>query len=474
MRPAVQERGWDPWQPMFAARAVLTVAEGIGSRFHQVVSPRGAARTWPWRAAAGAGAVVDLAKAVWFGGDKRLRLPTRLALDAADLALWCLAAEDDADTSEDAVIPGVALAAGAGARLGPGGLVVPAVNAAVAAAVRSRRGHQLRLEQFSWQVMGVVGGWCVRMLAARRRDRLERQQDLENEARTQRAELAGFHDLIVEHEGAVDLLQRANALIELSAPGGRRLSFEGTVKAAAAEAARGQATYLADALAAWERRHNLRRELAGVVLLQLAEGAGTQLLSHAQVTALHGALDALPLGGTVAVDVVRAQPEDPPFMERRLTVGQWPVRLPGEGAPRRWVFDATPVAFLLDLGWLSQPTGAQREAVPWKATIGPLAATVGAALWSARREDANRSIPPLASVAASGAITLVYTAAATRTMRNPHTDDGVSRFPWVMALQGYELVRGINTEEAPPAARALGWAAMAAIVATGWRLSPPP
>ena len=36
-----------------------------------------------------------------------------------------VAARDDTDTSEDAVIPGVALAAEAGARLGPTGFVVP-------------------------------------------------------------------------------------------------------------------------------------------------------------------------------------------------------------------------------------------------------------------------------------------------------------------------------------------------------------
>src|SRR5579884_3998010 len=143
-----------PWQAFVAARDVFTIVQGLGSRFHQVVSPRAGARTPGWRTAALVCGAGDVAKAVWLGRNDRFHLLPRLALDAGDLALWCLCADDDADTSEDAVIPGVTLAAEAGARLGPAGLVVPATNAAVAALVRRSRGHRLRLDQFTWQLMG--------------------------------------------------------------------------------------------------------------------------------------------------------------------------------------------------------------------------------------------------------------------------------------------------------------------------------
>jgi hypothetical protein len=132
-----------PWQAIVDSRAVLTAVQGLGSRFHQVVSPRAAAQTTGWRLAAALGATVDVAKAHVLARDDRFRLGSRLLLDAADLALWCVAAGDDTDTSEDAVIPGAALATEAGARLGPIGLAVPVANAAVAAAVRRARGHRL-------------------------------------------------------------------------------------------------------------------------------------------------------------------------------------------------------------------------------------------------------------------------------------------------------------------------------------------
>lgn len=197
-----------PWQAIVDSRAVLTAVQGLGSRFHQVVSPRAAAQTTGWRLAAALGATVDVAKAHVLARDDRFRLGSRLLLDAADLALWCVAAGDDTDTSEDAVIPGAALATEAGARLGPIGLAVPVANAAVAAAVRRARGHRLRLEQFSWQLMGTGGGWAVQVLAERRRRRLDAKHQADLAARAQQAELAGLHDVIAEHEGPIDILQR--------------------------------------------------------------------------------------------------------------------------------------------------------------------------------------------------------------------------------------------------------------------------
>ena len=465
---------WRPWGAMVEARAVQTAVQGLGSRFHQTVSPRGAAGSPGWRAMAALGAVNDVVKARWLAGHDRFRLWPRLAWDAADLALWCMAARDDTDTSEDAVIPGASLATEAGARLGPAGLVVPLTTAAVAAAVRSRRGHRLRLEQFSWQLMGLVGGWAVRLAASRRKRRQDRAHAEELTARVQQAELAGLNDVIVEHEGAMDLLQRATALIDLSVPGARRRSLAGAVKAAVAETIRGRATYLGDAVATWQADHNIRRDLEGLVTVVLEPGAGTVLLSDTQAGALRERLEARTLSGTVTVQLVGAKPPGGSYGPLRLSVDGEELQLPGERSGTRWVFDATPVAFLLDVGWLAQPTGAQREAVPWSATAPSLLASLAAALWSARRAERNRSITPGAAVGASAAITLVYTVASTTTMRQPHTAGGVSRYPWVMALQGYELVRGISAEEMSARTRVAGWLGTAAIVTLGWTRSPRP
>lgn len=451
---------------------MLTAAQGIGARFHQAVSPRGAARTGAWRAVAVISGAGDLAKAMALSRDRQPRIALRWLADAADLALWCSAAGDDSDTSEDAVIPGAALAVEAAARWGAPGAVVPLANAAVAAFVRRRRGHRLRLEQFSWQAMGTIGGLSLRRLAERRRLQLEAHLAVERGARLRRAELAGFHDAIVENEGAVDLLQRALTLIELAAPGGQRLgSFAGAVKAAVAETARGQAAYLGDALSAWQAEHNRRPDLTGLVQLSYGPAEGLLLLGPSQVDQLYQRLDRLDLSGTVTVD---HEPQRAPFGACRLRVGVQELYLDAtEGVPR-WVFDATPVGFLMDLGWLAQPAGAHREAVPWSVTVPPMLASLAAALYWARREDSNRSIKPAASVAVSGLITVGYTVAANKTMRHPHTADGASRFPWVMALQGYELIRGIPSEESGARTRVLGLLGTAVIVVAGWHGSPRP
>lgn len=478
MTASVQERSWQPWDAVVESRAVLTAAQSLGARFHQALSPRGAARTPGWKALAGGQAALDLARARWLAGHRRFMAGPRWLADAADLALWCWAARDDPDTSEDAVIPGVALAAEATARLGAPGLIVPLANATVMTAVRRRRGHRLRLEQISWQLMGSLGGWCIRALGERRQRRSKAHRDVERSARQRRAELTGFHDLIVEHEGAVDLLQRATTLIDLGSPApvrqpsGRGLT--GAIKASAAEVARGEATYLAEALAAWQSRHNQRPDLAGVAYLDLGPGSGLELLSPRQVELLHQRLDELDPSGRVAVSVTRAGRPGRPFGSCHLEIGGHPLDLPAESPGRRWVLDVTPVAFLMDLGWLAQPTGSHRESVPWSVTGPPMVAALAAAVYSARREEANVTISPLTSMAVSGFLTLGYTVGASRWMRNPHTADGVSRYPWVMALQGYELVRGVSAERSSPAVRLAGRLGTGAIIVTGWRLSPRP
>ena len=84
--------------------------------------------------------------------------------------------------------------------------------------------------------------------ARRRGAQLERDHDLELRARLQGAELAGLHDVVMTNEGAIDILQRATALVELGAGNARRSDFAGAFKADVAAAVRSSATYLRDAL----------------------------------------------------------------------------------------------------------------------------------------------------------------------------------------------------------------------------------
>jgi hypothetical protein len=456
------------------SRSTLTLVEGLGSRIHQTVSPRGAARTPGWRLVAGASSALDVAKARRLTRDDRFGLGARLALDAADLAVWCLAARNDADTSEDAVIPGVALAAEAGARIGPAGFVVPVVNAIVAAAVRRRRGHRLRMEQFSWQFMGVAGGWMLTVFARRRRAVLERDHDRDLRARLQGAELAGLHDVVMTNEGAIDVLQRATALIDLGGANGRRRDFAGAFKADVAAAVRSGATYLRDALMIWQTRHNLQPELSRAVHIDLEPADGTILLGAAQVARLHAALDRLAPAGRVPVAPVDRVESSRPYGARDLSIDGVVVALASDTPQRSWTFDAIPTAFLMNIGWLLQPTGRHREAVPWSATALPLGMGIGATIWSARRADRDGVVSPRRALAVSFAGTFVYTVASSRTMRNPHADGSISRYPWTLTLNGYELVRSIVARDLDTAERWLAAAGTVAIVATGWAFAPRP
>lgn len=468
-----------PYSAVVRTRSTLTLIEGLGSRLHQIVSPRGAAKTGAWRAAATASAAVDVAKARWLVRDQRFALGGRLALDAADLALWCIAARDDTDTSEDAVIPGVALAAEAGARLGAAGFVVPAVNACVAACVRRRRGHDLRLEQFTWQLMGVAGGAVLTRFARRRRAALEREHDRDLPAMLQTAQLAGLHDVVMINEGAIDVLQRATALVDLGGPAGRRRDFAGAFKADIADAVRAHATYLRDALMVWQTRHNFQPDLHRAVIVELDPQAGTILLTSEQVQRLHDTLDAMDLSGRVAIAPVDATEAARPYGHRNLMVNEAVIALPSAVAERTWRFDAIPTAFLMNICWLLQPTSRQREAVPWSATALPLAMSVGATVWSARRADRDGAASPRLALGLSFASTLTYTIASNLTMRQPYGADASaaeasSRFPWTLALQGYELVRSIVAADLDGPQRSLAAAASVAIVATGWLLAPDP
>ncbi len=463
-----------PHDAVVWVRSTLTLLEGLGSRIHQTLSPRGAARSHRWRVAAALSGVVDVAKAKYLTRDSRFGLIPRLALDAADLSLWCMAARDDTDTSEDAVIPGVALAAEAGARLGPGGFIVPAVNAGVAAGIRYRRGHRLRLEQFSWQVMGVAGGWMLSVFARRRRNALELEHDQELRARLQGAELAGLHDVVMTNEGAIDVLQRATALIDLGGVTARRRDFAGAFKADVADAVRSRATYLRDALVVWQARRNLHPELSRAVMIDLPSDDGTILLSAEQVAQLHDALDALALAGRVRVESVDRVEAARPYGNRDLDIDGTMVALPASVSERAWTFDAIPTAFLMNVGWLLQPMGAHREAVPWKATALPLAMGVGATVWSARRADRDGVASPHIALTVSFVGTLTYTVAASRTMRHPHADGSISRFPWTLPLQGYELVRSIAVPHLGLSERRVAALGTAVIVAVGWALAPAP
>ena len=248
----------------------------------------------------------------------------------------------------------------------------------------------------------------------------------------------------------------------------------GKFKADIASAARAQATYLRDALLVWQSEHNLEPDLTRMVRFDLVPDHGTVLLTESQRIRLYANLDALDPVGSAPVMVVDLEEARRPGGTRDLVVCGKSIALPCETKAKTWRFDAIPVAMLMEVGWIIQPTGAHREAVPWSSTAVPLAIAGVATGWATRRVDRRGNAPPRLATAAAFATTVSYTLLATRSMRHPHTDAGISRFPWVMALQGYELVRTIASVDLNPNEQRIARCGTVAVIALGWALSPTP
>jgi hypothetical protein len=456
------------------ARVATHLMWRLCSRFHAVVSTRGAAKTPLWRGLAVASVGADLVGARWLRRDREFHLGPRLVVDAADLALWCMAAGDDPDTTSDSVIPGVGLAAEAGARLGLRGLVVPAVSASVMAIVRKRRGHDLRLWQVGWQVMGVIGGIGLSVSAARRRLAVEEEHRRDLEARMQAGQLAGYHALVTAADPVADRLQRATALVDLGGEGQRRTSSVNAWKATLAEVTRERAAFLADVLMLWQSAHNLHPDLQTMVRLAIEPGSGTVLLTLSQADELRRALDTLDLRGTVAVELADPTESRRPDGRRDLIVADQLVSLGRPAESLSAIYDAVPTAFVMSTLWFLPPLSDTREGLPPGGAAVPVVLSSAAALWSAVRANREGLVPRRPSILLSGIATVVYTLTSSRMAKNPHSPDGASWFPWMLALQGYELVTEHCGPDLPALELRMARLGAAAVVGLGWLRSPPP
>lgn len=456
------------------ARVATHLLWHLGSRIHAVVSSRGAAKTTPWRVAAGASLAADLAVAMRLRRDPEFHLVPRLAIDAADLALWCWAAGDDPDTTSDSVIPGVGLAAEAGARIGMRGMVVPAFSALVMGVVRKRRGHDLRLWQAGWQVMGVLGGMGLSVSAARRRQVVEGEHRRDLEARLQASELAGYHSLVSDTDPVADRLQRATALIDLSGPQRERRSALNAWKAALGEVTRERAAFLADVLLTWQAAHNLHPDLHSVVRLELEPGAGTVLLTLSQAEELRRILEGLELRGVVPVRLIDAVEARRADGRRDLMVGDHLVALERPAEALSMIYDAIPTSLAMSTLWFLPPLSETREAVPLRWTVVPAAVTAATGIWATVRANRDGLAPRAPVIALSALASAVYTYGSAASARHPHSPDGASWFPWMFALQGYELVTEHCGPELTPRQRLLVRMGVPCMVALGWLRSPRP
>jgi hypothetical protein len=124
--------------------------------------------------------------------------------------------------------------------------------------------------------------------------------------------------------------------------------------------------------------------------------------------------------------------------------------------------------------WFLPPLSETREAVPLNRTLGPAAMTAATGVWSAVRANRDGLAPRGPVIALSALASAVYTYSSATAARHPHSPDGASWFPWMFALQGYELVIEHCGPELTPRQRQLVRMGVPCLVALGWLRSPRP
>jgi hypothetical protein len=415
----------------------LHLGQHLGSRIWQMMSPLGAAQTAGRRALALGFGAADVVTSRWLLQAPRRHRGVQAAIDLLDTAVWSSLAADEPESSRCAIIPGAALCAELGAEQQLRALALPLAHAAIAGVVRKRRGHTLRLGQIGWQVWGIMGSVLLADIGRRRR-RKEMARHLEAlRPSLVAAELAGMNDVGIVADDLLDSVQRASTLIELSL--GARGGFigdldAGAIKQSMADMTRASGAYLSDAVAQWQALHNtVAVDLRSVVRIEVPVRHRTDVLSAHQVANLNRFLDEVDPRGQVTLAV---EPD-------RITLAGRSLPMVMMAPPAMLYFDPLPVGLLMTAAWMAAPTGAVREHLRWSSAGLPVAIAAGGAALalkqSSDRSHAGHANPSMALGAAGTALAL-YSFLAPKGVRRPFTPEGVSRFPFTQALQGFLMI----------------------------------
>jgi hypothetical protein len=465
-----------PWRAdddsvVLAQRARFHLFLRLAARVLEVLSAR--------RAGRGAGAVPrallsaagDVAGAALLQRSTRFALAPRLAADALDAAVW----SPTPDQSELAAQTGVPLAVEAGVRLGPAGLVVPAVNAAVSALLARRRGQRATPSSFRWQTLGVVLGMGLRGYEERRRRAAEARHEVERAAELELAYLQGQHEVAMGADSVVDLVFRLSPLLAGSGCEHLPAQMLARWKQSLADVAGSRATYLGVALGVWQYTHNgASPDLRADVVFHLGPGDGTVLLTRAQVARLETALDGLGLRGDVRVALADPEAAWLPGRPRDLVLGDAMVRLPPDPGPAPHRFDPGPVAFVAAAVWCLDSAGPSGPGSSWAAVLPLTAAYTALAFWSDRAIDRRGDAAHPAILLAAQAVGLVEAVAATATMARSRGVTGIQRYPFLNPVNVTGLLAALYSRSLRPGQLALVGSGVAASVVLGLAALPEP
>jgi hypothetical protein len=457
----------DGFQALVGRRTRLHVGVRVGVRMWLVAAPSGWAGSLRG-ARVMVGGAGDVLTAFWLSRNDALGW-WRLAADCAEAAVWAATAADTNDAGRPAFMPSIPLALEAGARMGPVGIVVPAVLTATVAAVRAAKGHRLRLGQAAWPALSGAGGWA---LAGYQRGRL-RQLMVERDGATSAGVAAAFRagplDAAAAADSVIDEVQRACLLME-DAGGPSLRAAVATWKASLAETIRHEAVYLLDALWQWQALRNMHADLSTAVRFDI-DPTPPVILTRRQAAELWQCLDELAPRGPVSVEVIDPVEAARPGGQRRLRIGAHELVLAPDERPS-WLIDVSPLFLALAGVRVACSSFPDLGAVPLAVTL-PAAAGYGtAAIWGHRRL-VRRGLTVRPGIAAAAlAIAAPYAVAATLTSTSGSTSAGLPQFPVAGALQGLLFVLGSVNSSLTARQRQLVATAVTSIGLAAWACSP--
>jgi uncharacterized membrane protein YsdA (DUF1294 family) len=392
----------------------------------------------------------------------------RLALDTCDAAIWSVALGHPADVAALIAAPLAFQAMWQGRWQAA---LVPGVVGGVTSAVLLLLGRPLEPAPFLWPSFAAVGGAVALRYMERRVAEEQRTLAAAVDAAAGQAELAGQTSIAMGADTIVDLLARTVSLLALGSgrpPDSPLLTW----RAALAETAASRAAYLGVALTRWQRHYNSSSpDLSADVDLRWNAGAGTTLLSPAQVVFLDRALGALGLRGVVPVAV--RHPDGPMGRERVLAVGRGRVVLPADPGLAAPALDPGPVVLLAGGVSILGQSIPWFEAVPLWVTV-PLAAVAALLAWRSHRcvtrlgRRCHHRVLWVALVV--GGLDAIL---STLTMRHVATDNMV-RLPYLLFLLWTIPLIVLYWRDLTRTQRGVAVAAAGAIVAAGAGISPVP
>jgi hypothetical protein len=392
-------------------------------------------------------------------------LGVRLALDAADAGIWTALLHGHPDLTAAVAGP---LAVQWGLWHSRRALLVPAVVGGVVLTAGLLDGGR-------WQPMGLVwplaGALCGISAHAAMRGRLrweEAAADTARQAAAGRAQIGGQAEVAMGADSVLDLLARTAPIVAAHEDRPQPAPFAAW-KAELAREHAARASYLMVALLQWERRHNQGHDLAADVVLRLAPGDGTLLLSASQVAFLYEVLERMGLRGATPVRVVRAAG---PGLQQVIDVAGHETVLPADSYPRIQRLHPIPVLFLFGALVSLQHTLPAFDAVAWWAIAPVVACALSAAWWFQRRVAGGLDPAPAQVIVAALLIGAADATLSSAFFGHPVTGGMLIRAPFLSPLTWVAPPIVFYGRELTPAWRAATCAALAASIGAAAALAP--